>query len=67
MLSGKSHEDARIILESVTQICARARRVSPAVLQAFAKRLATLAPQLLHNGSLAALALLQQLAQVYIS
>lgn len=61
--AGKSHEDARIILESVTQICARARRVSPAVLQAFAKRLATLAPQLLHNGTLACLALLQQLAQ----
>ncbi|KAJ8711956.1 hypothetical protein PYW08_008910 [Mythimna loreyi] len=61
--AGKTHADSKIILESVTQICARARRVSPAVLQAFAKRVATLAPQLSHNGALASLALLHQLAQ----
>ncbi|XP_047034580.1 nucleolar complex protein 3 homolog [Helicoverpa zea] len=61
--AGKSHGDAKIMLEAVTQICARARRVSAGVLQGFAKRLATLAPQLQHNGALACLALLHQLAQ----
>uniref|UniRef100_A0A2A4JQY1 NOC3-like protein n=1 Tax=Heliothis virescens TaxID=7102 RepID=A0A2A4JQY1_HELVI len=61
--AGKTHADAKTMLESVTQICARARRVSAGVLQAFAKRLASLAPQLHHNGALACLALLHQLAQ----
>ncbi|XP_028159472.1 nucleolar complex protein 3 homolog [Ostrinia furnacalis] len=61
--AGASQSDARIVLEAVWQICSRARRVSPAVLQAFAKRLATLAAQTQHHAALAALALLQQLAQ----
>ncbi|XP_049885586.1 nucleolar complex protein 3 homolog [Pectinophora gossypiella] len=61
--AGRSHEDAKIIIEAAAQICARARRVSPAVLTAFAKRLLTLATQLHHNGALACLALVHQLAQ----
>ncbi|XP_063539113.1 nucleolar complex protein 3 homolog [Cydia strobilella] len=61
--AGKTHDDAKIVLESVAQICARARRVSADELAAFAKRLATLALQLQHNGALACLALLHQLAQ----
>ncbi|XP_026332412.1 nucleolar complex protein 3 homolog [Hyposmocoma kahamanoa] len=61
--AGATHEDAKIILEAVSQLTHRARRVSPAVLQAFAKRLATLALQLHHNGALGCLALLHQLAQ----
>lgn len=60
---GASHEEAPVILEAVNQICARARRVSPAVLQAFAKRLATLATQLHHNGAVACMALFHQLTQ----
>ncbi|KAJ0183651.1 hypothetical protein K1T71_000074, partial [Dendrolimus kikuchii] len=60
---GASHADAKVILESITQICARARRVSSAVLQAFAKRLCTLSTQLQHNGALACLLLLHQLTQ----
>ncbi|XP_075984659.1 nucleolar complex protein 3 [Anticarsia gemmatalis] len=61
--AGTNHQEAPIILESVSQICVRARRVSPAVLQAFAKRSATLGLQLQHNGTVACLALLHQLAQ----
>ncbi|KAL0868219.1 hypothetical protein ABMA27_007754 [Loxostege sticticalis] len=61
--AGASQGEARIILEAVTQVCARARRVSPAVLQAFAKRLTTMAVQLQHHGALASLALVHQLAQ----
>ncbi|XP_072933149.1 nucleolar complex protein 3 [Epargyreus clarus] len=61
--AGANHNDAKIILEAVSQICARARRVSPAVLQAFAKRLTTLATQLHPNGAIAALALVHDLVQ----
>ncbi|KAI8437344.1 hypothetical protein MSG28_011685 [Choristoneura fumiferana] len=61
--AGASHEDARIVLESVAAICARARRVSGDELAAFGKRLATLATQLQHNGALACLTLLHRLAQ----
>ncbi|CAG5056840.1 unnamed protein product [Parnassius apollo] len=62
--AGATSEDAKIIIEAVTQICARARRVSTAVLQAFAKRLATLAAQLPHHAALACLQLLHNLLQV---
>ncbi|XP_022815270.1 nucleolar complex protein 3 homolog [Spodoptera litura] len=61
--AGRTQPDSKIILESVSQICARARRVSAAVLQAFAKRAATLAAQLPHHAALACVALLHRLAQ----
>ncbi|CAK1594161.1 unnamed protein product [Parnassius mnemosyne] len=61
--AGATSEDAKIIIEAVTQICSRARRVSGEVLQAFAKRLATLATQLPHNAALACLQLLHNLLQ----
>ncbi|RVE52589.1 hypothetical protein evm_002708 [Chilo suppressalis] len=61
--AGSSSQDPKIVLEAVSQICARARRVSSAVLQAFAKRLLTISTQLPHNAAITALSLLQQLAQ----
>lgn len=61
-----NHEDAKVILETLTQVTARVRRVSSAVLVAFAKRLATLATQLSHNGALAALSVLYHLTQVIL-
>lgn len=61
--AGSWDSDARVVLEAVSEICARARRVSSSVLCAFGKRLATLATQLLHNGAIASLLLLHQLAQ----
>ncbi|CAH2244120.1 jg1840, partial [Pararge aegeria aegeria] len=61
--AGASHGDASIIVEAIWQLCARARRVSAAVLRAFSKRLATAALQLQHNGALAALALVHHLTQ----
>lgn len=51
-------------MEAVWQVCGRAGRVSPAVLRAFAKRLATLAAQLPPAEALACLAVLRRLAQV---
>lgn len=64
-VSGATHEDAKIVLECVSALSARARRVSGDELAAFGKRLATLAIQLQHNGALAALTLLHRLAQVW--
>ncbi|KAJ2954916.1 hypothetical protein O0L34_g3243 [Tuta absoluta] len=61
--AGRSYPDARIVIDAAQQICARARRVSAAVLCALAKRLATLATQLQHGGALACIALVHQLAQ----
>ncbi|XP_023953966.2 nucleolar complex protein 3 homolog [Bicyclus anynana] len=61
--AGATQADAAIIVEAIWQMCARARRVSPAVLRAFCKRLAAAAAQLQHHAALAALALLHQLAQ----
>ncbi|XP_045779458.1 nucleolar complex protein 3 homolog isoform X1 [Maniola jurtina] len=61
--AGATHGDASIIVEAIWALCGRARRVSPAVLRAFSKRLVTVALQLQHNGALAALALLHHLTQ----
>ncbi|XP_060806049.1 nucleolar complex protein 3 homolog [Amyelois transitella] len=61
--AGATHEDAKLTIEAISQICSRARRVSANVLRAFAKRLAELAAQLQPNGALACLLLLQHLIQ----
>ncbi|KAG6451297.1 hypothetical protein O3G_MSEX007058 [Manduca sexta] len=62
--AGKTHEQAKIIVECAWQISARARAVSAAVCAALAKRAATLAAQLAHHAALACLHILHHLAQV---
>ncbi|CAH0760498.1 unnamed protein product [Diatraea saccharalis] len=61
--AGTTSEDAKLILESITHICTRARRVSAEVLQALAKRLLTVAANSQHNATLACLSILHHLAQ----
>ncbi|KAM3958903.1 nucleolar complex protein 3 [Aphomia sociella] len=61
--AGSTLDDARIVLEAVWQVCARARRVSTPVLQALAARLLAVAVLLPPHAALAALVLLQRLAQ----
>ncbi|XP_059051759.1 nucleolar complex protein 3 homolog [Achroia grisella] len=61
--AGSTHEDAKIIVEAVWQVCSRARRVSSNVLQALSKRLLTASLQLQPHAALACLLLLHRLAQ----
>ncbi|CAH2054070.1 unnamed protein product, partial [Iphiclides podalirius] len=61
--AGGTSDQARVVVEAVMQVGARARRVSPVVVRALAKRLATLATQLLPHQSLAAMRLVHDLMQ----
>ncbi|XP_013147357.1 PREDICTED: nucleolar complex protein 3 homolog [Papilio polytes] len=61
--AGGTCSEARIVLEAACEVCARARRVSPLVLRALAKRLATLALQAAPHAALAALHIVCNLMQ----
>ncbi|CAG4985546.1 unnamed protein product [Colias eurytheme] len=53
--AGSDESDIRLVLEAINAVCVRARRISRSVVQAFSKRLGTLATQLPHHAALAAL------------
>ncbi|XP_047511267.1 nucleolar complex protein 3 homolog [Pieris napi] len=61
--AASNDSENRLVLEAISAICGRARRVSASVLLAFSKRLGTLAIQQQHHAALAALTLLHQLVQ----
>lgn len=63
--SGKSHEDAEIVLRILDNVLVqRYKRVTQHRLLAFTKRLATLATQTMHNGTLGCLGTLKRIIQV---
>lgn len=65
MYSGKSHADMLILVRAVeAMLIKRRKKVSQQRILAFTKRLATLALQVLHNGSLSCLGHIKSVLQV---
>ncbi|XP_045538007.1 nucleolar complex protein 3 homolog [Papilio machaon] len=61
--AGSSCDEARVVLEALCEVSTRARRVSPAVLRALAKRLSVVALQTSPHTALAAIQLVYNFMQ----
>jgi len=62
----KTHDDVPLVMQSMdNMIIKRRKKVSTARVLAFAKRLSTLALQLLHNGAASSLALLREIVNTH--